>query len=250
MTNKRLKSDDSDQSLARSRPIRQIKPNSRFKSPEIEVKIPRSLRVNRTRIKNEPKEMPLTKEAENDYDFSDESKNSINFNDNSLSKLKPQAKERRVTANKSRVPVSQVVAPVLESRTTLTNGPTTTLHINTSSSTPVSPLVSPRRGRPKGVKNKTTLEKLRLQSLDQGEIASHVTPARRKTKNLVKQFNVGSPNCNCRPKWEKILKTVKEDLDTQHKDEIKRVNYISMSYRIIMFCICVRILVEKRFGKC
>lgn len=220
LSSKRLKSDDSEHSLARSRPVRQIKPNSRFKSPEIEVKIPRRTRTERIRIKNEPKDLPS-----NENEFKDDSINYLRLNDDLVTQLESQAKDRKVIANKSQVSSAQGPEPSFESAhivsQSVLNGPTSLS--TTSKASPVnhvSPIVSPRRGRPKGVKNKSTLEKLGLQGLN-------ATKAPIKTSQRSsaprKSLTVRSPNCNCRPKWEKLLKTVKDDLETQYKEETKKV---------------------------
>ncbi|CAG2179045.1 unnamed protein product [Oppiella nova] len=74
-------------------------------------------------------------------------------------------------------------------------------------------VVSPKRGRPKGVKNKATLEKMRLEEL-RAMAASPSTPLVISPPELL---ITSDPNNN------KMLKKVKTSLENQYKEEIKQL---------------------------
>ena len=225
---KRLKSDDSSSSLARSRPIRQIKPNSRFKSPEMEVKIPkRNLRNEKIVIKKEINEVssPSTQiNGENEYTFTDDS-NPVNPLIVNNTKAKKQTKRKALNATKSLKPEvlanlsidTTLPSPLSPQRSLsklspILNGPSTPM---------VSPIVSPKgRGRPKGVKNKSTIEKMKMEAM---KTTPNKTIPNKKIPIPAKEYSFSSGKCNCDQKYNRLIEKLRKEMEGQHKEEIKQV---------------------------
>ncbi|CAG2114086.1 unnamed protein product [Medioppia subpectinata] len=204
---KRLKTNEHNEqnsSLARSRPFRKSKPNIRYKSPEMEVKIPKK--------KQKVERIVVKKEVNDNNVFDYESMDDSNPGGICFTNIRD-TKHMMQTKNKKQ---KQKVTKNIKSFTSqLTNGVLNPIPN-------ASPVVSPKRGRPKGVKNKATIERMRLEELKAMTVSSP-------PPILIPQempIHIESKN-NKTPKKDSIEMQQKEEIKQLKKDleVVKQLNY-------------------------
>lgn len=209
-----MNEDAGNSSLARSRPVRQSKPNSRYKSPEMEVKIPkRKFRHEKLVIKKEPIEVttpPFMQNKFNAFEFTEEIPISPTINNSTNTKKKYQIK-----AKKKLQPIKCSTPLVKESNPELPA-------IDISST--IMTQIKPKRGRPKGVTVKNKIHNKIDQELPNSPnpLNPPNPPQTPPKQSIAKDLNT-SGGCNCEAKHKKQIKKLKESLESEHKSELMKV---------------------------
>jgi hypothetical protein len=207
-----MNEDAGNSSLARSRPFRQSKPNSRYKSPEMEVKIPkRKFRHEKIVIKKEPIEVttpPSMQNKFNTFEFTEETPISPTINNSTNTKKRSQIKpKKKLQPIKCSTPLVKESNPELPA-------------IDDNNISTIMTQIKPKRGRPKGVTVKNKIHnKLQDKDKDQELPKSSQTPPE---ISLGKDFTT-SGGCNCEAKHKKQMKKLKESLESEHKSELMKV---------------------------
>jgi hypothetical protein len=210
--------DAGNSSLARSRPVRQSKPNSRYKSPEMEVKIPkRKFRQEKIVIKKEviePIEVttpPVMQNKLNAFEFTEETPITPTIINSTKIKKRFQIKaKKKLQLIKCSTPLVKESIPELPA-----------IDVSPTTITSITPMtqIKPKRGRPKGVTVKNKIhDKIDQELPNPPQNTSQTSPK----PSLGKDLNT-SGGCNCEAKHKKQMKKFKESLESEHKSELMKV---------------------------